>query len=74
MAKQVLIYGKDIWPYTRTAREAYAQKGYEVVYINVLGDPAKLEEMLKHSHGKRRVPVILEGGNVTIGFGGTWRI
>jgi len=33
--------------------------------------PADLDEMLVHSKGGRRVPVILEGGSVTIGYGGT---
>jgi len=27
--------------------------------------------MLGHSKGQRKVPVILEGGKVTIGYGGT---
>jgi len=31
----------------------------------------KLDEMLKVSGGKRDVPVIVEGGKVTIGYGGT---
>jgi hypothetical protein len=30
-----------------------------------------LAEMLVHSKGARRVPVILESGRVTIGYGGT---
>jgi hypothetical protein len=30
-----------------------------------------MEEMLKHSGGVRKVPVILEGAKVTIGYGGT---
>jgi glutaredoxin 3 len=30
-----------------------------------------LDEMLGHSKGQRRVPVIVEGGKVTIGYGGT---
>jgi len=30
-----------------------------------------LEEMLVHSQGARLVPVMLEGGKVTIGYGGT---
>lgn len=30
-----------------------------------------LDEMLTHSGGKRQVPVIVENGKVTIGFGGT---
>jgi glutaredoxin 3 len=34
-------------------------------------DASKLEEMLKHSGGVRKVPVILDGTKVTIGYGGT---
>jgi len=30
-----------------------------------------LDEMLVHSKGARQVPVIVEDGRVTIGFGGT---
>jgi glutaredoxin 3 len=40
-------------------------------YVNVLADPEKLKEMLKHSKGKRSVPVIVDGDRVTIGFGGS---
>ncbi|HEY4705959.1 MAG TPA: glutaredoxin-like UXV-star protein, partial [Thermodesulfobacteriota bacterium] len=43
----------------------------EVVYHNVKASPEKLEEMLKWSKGARQVPVIVEGGMVTQGFGGT---
>ena len=32
---------------------------------------AHLDEMLGHAKGQRRVPVIVEDGEVTIGFGGT---
>ena len=34
-------------------------------------DAAGLSEMLDHSDGGREVPVIVEGGQVTIGFGGS---
>jgi glutaredoxin len=34
-------------------------------------DSAKLDDMLKYSQGKRNVPVIVEGGKVTIGYGGS---
>jgi len=34
-------------------------------------DTAKLQEMLKLSGGRRAVPVIVEGGKVTVGYGGT---
>jgi glutaredoxin len=34
-------------------------------------DKAKLEEMLKFSKGARNVPVIVEDGKVSIGYGGS---
>jgi len=33
--------------------------------------PTELQEMLRHSRGRREVPVIVEGDRVTIGYGGT---
>jgi hypothetical protein len=39
-------------------------------YINVKRNEKELARMIKLS-GDRRVPVIVEGGKVTIGFGGT---
>jgi arsenate reductase-like glutaredoxin family protein len=41
-----------------------------VEYINVLSDTDKLKTMLKYSGGMRKVPVIVEGEKVTIGFNG----
>jgi len=37
----------------------------------VKASPSDLAEMLGHSKGQRSVPVIVEAGRVTIGFGGT---
>jgi glutaredoxin len=34
-------------------------------------DPAKLDDMLKHSKGARNVPIIVEGDRVTVGYGGS---
>jgi len=34
-------------------------------------DAANLDRMLQFTKGQRRVPVIVEDGAVTIGFGGT---
>jgi glutaredoxin len=42
-----------------------------VQYFDVREDSSKLDEMLKHSNGVRRVPVILEKGKVTIGYEGS---
>jgi len=42
-----------------------------VIYRNVLGDRAAMAEMLAASGGRREVPVIVEEGRVTIGYGGS---
>ena len=67
----VVIYGKDGCPYTEAAIESYQQRGVRAEYIDVKKNPADLERMLTFSGGKRRVPVIVDAGKVTIGFGGT---
>lgn len=52
------------------AREDFARKGYEVEYHDVTADPSRKDEMIKLSGG-RQVPVIVEEGKVTVGYGGT---
>jgi glutaredoxin 3 len=62
------IYGKQGCPHTNRARQALPAARF----IDVLADPAALEEMLRLSGGMRRVPVIVRGEasreNVEIGF------
>ena len=70
MTEKVLIYGKDTWPYTTAAREAYAKQGKDVEYIDVLSSSDKLNTMLKLSDGTRKVPIIIEQDTVIIGFNG----
>jgi glutaredoxin len=43
----------------------------EFEYINVKNSKADLERMLRHSGGRRDVPVIVDGEKVTFGFGGS---
>ena len=75
MPERILIFGKDTWPYTTAAREAYEKQGKNVTYVNVVSDPDKIDSMLKYSKGDRKVPVIVEHGEVTIGFQGKgWRV
>jgi glutaredoxin len=38
--------------------------------VDVLQDKAGMADMLKHSAGQRRVPVIVAGGKVSVGFDG----
>jgi glutaredoxin 3 len=71
MSDRVLIFGTDSCPYTTAAREDYAKRNVPFEYKNVKEDSSALDEMLRHSDGKREQPVIVEGGKVTIGFGGT---
>ena len=70
-AAPVLIFGKDTCPYTQAARDDYALRHVEVHYFNVKKNAADLKRMLEYSEGRRLVPVIVDGGTVTIGFGGT---
>ena len=70
-SESVLIFGKDGCPYTQEARSHYTRRGAQVEYINVKKNAAELQRMLQYSQGRRQVPVIVENGRVTIGFGGT---
>ena len=75
MADRILIFGKDTWPYTTSAREAYRKKGVQVEYISVIDKPNQMNRMLKFSDGARKVPVIVDGDDVIIGFdGGSWGV
>jgi glutaredoxin len=58
------IYGKEGCPHTMRAREALPK----AEFVDVLAEPAGLEEMLRLTGGVRRVPVIVRGDAVEIGF------
>ena len=66
-----IIYGKDGCGMTKAAREDLTRRNVPYEYVNVQADAEKLKEMLRHTKGKRVVPVIVEEGKVTIGFNGT---
>ena len=67
----VQIFGKDSCPYTMAAVDDYKAKDPSAEYLNVKRDPIALARMLELTGGGRRVPVIVENGKVTIGYGGT---
>jgi glutaredoxin len=67
----VTIFGKDSCPYTQAARDDYQRRGIPFDYVNVKKNAAELQRMLQFSNGRRAVPVIVDGDQVTIGFGGT---
>jgi len=68
MEPKVIIYGKPGWPYTERARAAYKDHDY----VNVKESRKNLDAMLKWSNGSRQVPVIVQGDDATIGYGGSW--
>ena len=68
MAEEVIIYGRAGCKFTDQAKAAYGDKAK---YFDVQADSVKLQEMLKLSDGARIVPVIVDGGKVIIGHGGT---
>jgi len=68
MTEEIVIYGRAGCPFTDKAISAY---GKRAKYFDVQSVSQKLQEMLKLSDGVRKVPVIVEGGNVIIGYGGT---
>jgi glutaredoxin 3 len=66
----ILIFGKDSCPYTTAARQDYQSNGKAFQYINVVQHRSELKRMLEYSKGVREVPVIVENGQVTIGYAG----
>lgn len=68
MDKEIIIYGKAGCSFTDKALSAFGER---VKYVDVGSDLSKLQEMLNISGGIRKVPVIVDGEKVTIGYGGT---
>ena len=71
LTEEVQIFGHDLCPYTSRARQDFSRRKIPFEYINVLQDDKGLQRMLKLSNGRRQIPVIVEAGKVTIGFGGS---
>jgi len=58
------IYGKEGCPHTKRARAALPR----ALFVDVLAEPTALKEMLRLSGGVRRIPIIVRGDAVEIGF------
>lgn len=68
--KEITIYTTPTCPFCKAAKEDSDRKGIKYKEIDVSKDAEELEKMLRIS-GKRFVPVIVNGENVTVGLGGT---
>lgn len=66
----VLIYTKPDCPYCAKAKEFYNGKGISFNEVDVIGDPEARKKLLDLTGGKRFVPVIVDKGEVKIGWEG----
>jgi len=70
VTKRVTIYTKPGCPFCMVAKADLILKGVEYTEHNVKADPKRLEEMLRLNGGQRKVPTIVDGERVTVGFAG----
>jgi len=66
----VTLYTKKGCPYCKAAKDHYTQNGIPFKEIDVIENPAAQKEVLGLTGGKRKVPVIVTGDEVKIGWGG----
>jgi glutaredoxin len=66
----VTIYTKDGCPYCAAAKQHYTEQGIAFEEINITQKPEAKEKLLELTKGEKIVPVIIEKGEIKIGFGG----
>nr|MBC7243805.1 glutathione S-transferase N-terminal domain-containing protein [Chloroflexota bacterium] len=67
----VQIFSKAGCPYTRALRRKLEHDGLPYVEYDVLQEPDMLQRMLALNGGQRKVPTIVMGEQVIIGFHGS---
>jgi len=70
MTKGVTIYTKPGCPFCMAAKADLKLKRVEYTEYNVKADAQRLEEMLQLNGGQRKVPTIVDGERITVGFAG----
>lgn len=70
MTEDVVIYTKPGCPYCAAAKDDLSQKGIAFEERDVTSDPAIKEEAVSKA-GVAAVPVIVQNGDVSVGFGGS---
>jgi len=65
-AQAITFYTKTGCPYCEAKRKELTAKKIKFNEINVTERPEAIPELLKLTNGQRMVPVLVEGGNVTI--------
>jgi glutaredoxin len=67
---KVTIYTKDGCPYCAAAKKHYSEQGVAFDEIDVTVETEAQATVLELTKGQRIVPVIVDGDEVKIGFGG----
>lgn len=67
---EVTIYTKEGCPYCAAAKKHYTDQGVAYNEIDIFNTPGAKEKLLELSDGQSIVPVIVEDGEVKLGFGG----
>jgi glutaredoxin len=66
----VTIYTKPGCPYCAAAKDDLQRRGLRYTEHNVRADQAALRQMLELNENRRRVPTIVQGDRVSVGFNG----
>jgi glutaredoxin 3 len=67
---QVTIYTKVGCPYCAAAKKHFDDQGVPFEEIDVHATPGAIDKAKELSQGKNIVPIVVEDGRVTVGFGG----
>jgi glutaredoxin 3 len=67
---EVVIYTKKGCPYCAAAKKHYNDKGIAFEEIDVFAVPGAKDKVGELSGGSNIVPIIIDKGEVTVGFGG----
>lgn len=71
MSENLIIYTKPGCPYCAAAKEDFAGRGLNYTEYDVSTDAARKEEAIRLANGVAAVPVIVDNGEVSVGFGGS---
>ncbi len=66
----VIIYTKAGCPYCAAAKKHYAENGVAYDEVDIHNTPGARDKVIELTDGERIVPVILDRGELKIGFGG----
>jgi glutaredoxin 3 len=67
---ELTVYTKPGCPYCAAAKDDFERKGVQYTEHDVKADAGALKQMLELNDGQRKVPTIVQGDQVTVGFNG----